>query len=51
MSPGRMLAFSLGCSALLCVGSWPSTPARAQFDPHVRLGSKADFVAMKAKSV
>ena len=30
MTPGRMLAFSLGCSALLCVGSWPSTPARAQ---------------------
>jgi hypothetical protein len=30
MTPGRMLAFSLGCSALLCIGSWPSTPARAQ---------------------
>jgi WXXGXW repeat (2 copies) len=30
MTSGRMLAFSLGCSALLCVGSWPSTPARAQ---------------------
>ena len=30
MTPERMLAFSLGCSALLCVGSWPSTPARAQ---------------------
>ena len=30
MTPGRMLAFSLGCSGLLCVGSWPSTPARAQ---------------------
>ncbi len=30
MTYGRMLAFSLGCSALLCVGSWPSTPARAQ---------------------
>ena len=30
MTPGRMLSFSLGCSALLCVGSWPSTPARAQ---------------------
>ena len=29
MTCGRMLAFSLGCSAL-CVGSWPSTPARAQ---------------------
>ena len=25
-----MLAFSLGYSALLCVASWPSTPARAQ---------------------
>ncbi len=30
MTCGRMLALSLGCSALLCVGSWPSTPARAQ---------------------
>ena len=30
MTPGRKLAFSLGCSALLCIGSWPSTPARAQ---------------------
>ena len=30
MTPGRMLSFSLGCSALLCVGSWPSTPAWAQ---------------------
>ncbi len=30
MTPGRMLAFSLGCSALPCVVSWPSTPARAQ---------------------
>ena len=30
MTPGRMLAFSLGCSALLCIGSCPSTPARAQ---------------------
>jgi hypothetical protein len=26
----RMLAFSIGCSTLLCVGGWPSTPARAQ---------------------
>jgi YXWGXW repeat-containing protein/sporulation related protein len=30
MTSGRMLAFSLGCSALLCIGSWPSTPAKAQ---------------------
>jgi YXWGXW repeat-containing protein/sporulation related protein len=30
MTPGCRLAFSLGCSALLCVGSWPSTPAQAQ---------------------
>ena len=27
MTCGRMLAFSVGCSALLCVASWPSTPA------------------------
>jgi hypothetical protein len=26
----RMLAVSFGCSTLLCVGAWPSTPARAQ---------------------
>jgi len=30
MTHSRTLVFSLGCSALLCVGSWPSTPARAQ---------------------
>ena len=30
MTCGRMLAFSVGCSALLWVISWPSTPARAQ---------------------
>ena len=30
MTCGRMLAFSVGCSALLWVTSWPSTPARAQ---------------------
>src|SRR6478609_6250427 len=26
----RMLAVSVGCSTLLCVGGWPSTPAGAQ---------------------
>lgn len=30
MTCGRMLVFSLGCSALLCAASSPSTPARAQ---------------------
>jgi YXWGXW repeat-containing protein len=30
MTCGRILACSLGCSALLWIGSWPSTPARAQ---------------------
>jgi hypothetical protein len=30
MTSVRMFAFSIGCSTLLCVGGWPSTPARAQ---------------------
>jgi hypothetical protein len=30
MTSIRMLAVSFGCSTLLCVGGWPSAPARAQ---------------------
>jgi hypothetical protein len=30
MTSIRVLAVSFGCSTLLCVGGWPSTPARAQ---------------------
>jgi hypothetical protein len=30
MTSIRMLAVSIGCSTLLCIGAWPSTPARAQ---------------------
>ena len=30
MTSRRMLAVSIGCSTLFCIGAWPSKPATAQ---------------------